>query len=62
MTDSLVGRRVRLDRCTDQYTRLQPGVEGTITSVDSLGTVHVNWDNGSRLGLIPGEDDWTVLE
>ncbi|MCD4556986.1 DUF4314 domain-containing protein [Schaalia sp. lx-100] len=24
--------------------------------VDSLGTIHVTWDNGSCLGLIPGVD------
>ena len=27
--------------------------------VDDVGTVHVRWDNGSTLGLVPGEDRWT---
>jgi hypothetical protein len=57
----LVGRRVRLERTTDEYTRLAPGAEGTITFVDSLGTLHVDWDDGSRLGLVTGEDRWTVI-
>lgn len=47
-----VGDRVTLIRSTDEYTRLQPGEQGTVTLVDALGTVHVDWDSGSRLGLV----------
>lgn len=57
----LVGRRVRLVRTTDSYTALIPGDEGTVDLVDDMGTVHVLWDNGSSLGLIPDEDQWTVI-
>jgi Domain of unknown function (DUF4314) len=53
-----VGGRVRLIACTDPHTRLHPGAEGTITLVDDMGTVHVRWDDGHTLGLIPGEDRW----
>ena len=28
------------------------GTEGTVIGVDDTGTVHVNWDNGSYLGVI----------
>ena len=37
-----------------------PGTRGIVTLVDGFGTVHVAWDDGSRLGLIPGEDQWEV--
>jgi len=57
----LEGRRVRLVRCTDEYTRIEPGELGTVTNVDDIGTVHVRWDGGSRLGLVEGEDEWEVL-
>ena len=57
----LVGRRVRLVRTTDSYTALVPGDEGTVDLVDDMGTVHVLWDNGSSLGLIPDEYQWTVI-
>lgn len=50
------GTRVELVSTTDPYTRLQPGTQGTVSSVDDIGTIHVNWDNGSGLGMIPGED------
>ena len=29
--------------------------------VDDIGTVHCNFDNGRRLGLIDGEDDFRAL-
>ncbi len=55
------GTRVRLRCLTDPHTRLRAGSEGTIMFIDSLGTVHVAWDCGSTLGLIPGEDSWETL-
>jgi Domain of unknown function (DUF4314) len=57
----LVGKRVELVRCTDQYTRLTPGEKGTVTFVDALGSVSVKWDSGSSLSLIPGEDAWKEI-
>jgi hypothetical protein len=56
------GQRVRLLRTSDEYTNLRPGDQGTVSFVDSLGTVHVNWDNGSNLGLVPGEDSYQVVQ
>ena len=50
------GTRVELISTTDPYTRLAAGTQGTVSSVDDIGTIHVNWDNGSSLGMIPGED------
>jgi Domain of unknown function (DUF4314) len=47
------GRRVRLLGFGEPDRRsLEPGTLGTIRSVDDLGTVHVEWDNGVRLGCI----------
>lgn len=53
--------RVRLVSHEDVHSSLLPGTEGTVSFVDSLGTVHVDWDDGSRLGLIPGVDRFEVL-
>jgi len=58
MKDSaLLGKRVRLVHCTDEHTRIQPGTEGEVRFVDSLGTVHVHWDDGSRLGMVEEAGD-----
>lgn len=51
------GTRVELMRMDDPFnTRLHPGCRGTVMSVDSIGTIHVQWDCGSSLGIVYGED------
>lgn len=57
-----VGKRVRLLHCSDEYTPLKRGALGTVRLVDDMGTVHVKWDDGSTLGMIPGVDNWEVLD
>lgn len=62
MTDPThVGATVELVHTTDAHTRLEPGARGRVVLIDGMGTVHVRWDDGSQLGLIPGEDDWRTL-
>ena len=56
------GDRVRLVKMDDPYTTLRPGDEGTVQHIDSIGTAHTRWDNGSGLGLVPGEDEWEVID
>ena len=50
------GTRVRLTKWNDTVTELPIGLKGTVDKVDDIGTVHVIWDNGFRLGVIIGED------
>ena len=57
MANELVGKRIMFVRSSDPYTKLKFGDEGVVTSVDSLGTVHTKWDNGSGLGMIESEGD-----
>jgi hypothetical protein len=57
----LLGRRIEIITCTDRYTNLVPGSQGTVTAVDSNGTVFAKWDDGSILGLIPAIDKWKYL-
>jgi hypothetical protein len=57
-----VDDRVELIHCSDPYTKLKPGDKGTVVLIDSRETVHVKWDNGSTLGLVPREDRWKVIE
>lgn len=49
--------RVRLVVMNDQYTHIPPGTLGTVIMVDDFGTVHVQWDNGSRLGVVADAGD-----
>ncbi|MHA1834128.1 MAG: DUF4314 domain-containing protein [Candidatus Baldrarchaeia archaeon] len=57
-----VGDRVELVYIDDPYTKLKPGDRGTVVSIDDLGTIHVKWDNGARLGLIPGRDSFKIIQ
>lgn len=36
----------------DPYTPLPKGLKGIVRHVDDLGTVHINWENGSTLGAV----------
>ena len=62
MKDQLKGKRIELISTTDPYTELKPGDQGTVDFADDVGTIHVSWDNGSQLGLVPGEDRYKLLE
>ena len=52
------GTPIRLLKLTDQYRTIPIGAEGTVSCVDDIGTVHVDWGGGSRLGLVPDEDEF----
>lgn len=51
------GCRVELVHMNDPFnTKLVPGCKGTVVAVDDIGTIHVQWDCGSSLGVAYGED------
>ena len=50
------GTRIVLDSMGDDPRPIAPGTKGTVRIVDDIGTVHCDFDNGRRLGLVPGED------
>ena len=55
------GMRIKLISMVDDPNPIPSGMEGTIILIDDAGIIHVNWDNGRRLGVIYGVDDY-VLE
>lgn len=55
------GTRIRLISMEDPYAPVPPGTEGVVHVVDDAGQLHMRWDNGRVLALIPGEDSFTVL-
>ncbi len=51
-----VGTRVELVKMDD--LQAPPiGAKGTVRGVDDTGSIMVDWDNGSRLNVVYGEDE-----
>ena len=55
------GTRIRLNSMNDPYAPVAPGTEGIVDLVDDAGGIHMKWDNGRTLAIVPGEDSFTVL-
>lgn len=56
------GTRICVDSMGDDPRPIESGTKGTVDWVDDIGTVHCNFDNGRRLGLIVGEDSFHVIQ
>lgn len=56
------GKGVRVELVSMEDTQAPPiGTLGTVTSVDDSGNIHVRWDTGSGLALVPFQDRWHKL-
>jgi hypothetical protein len=53
--------RIQLLYINDEYTNLTPGDQGVVNFIDDYRTIHIDWDNGSSLGLLPDCDEWRIL-
>ena len=64
MTTCKTGDRVRLLSMPDDPDPIPVGSVGTVTYVTTgpLAQVGVAWDSGRSLNLIPGEDQFEVIE
>lgn len=58
------GTRIKCIHMGDDFPCNQPvpdGSVGFVVKVDDTGTIHMQWENGSSLGLIVGEDQFEVI-
>lgn len=59
--DYQIGDRIVLTHMVDDPYPVPDGTRGTVHSVDDMGHIHVRWDNGSGLAVIPGVDKFRLL-
>lgn len=57
----LKGKRVRLISMGDDPDPIPSGTEGEVYHVGG-GVINVKWDNGRTIGLIVGEDKYSVID
>jgi hypothetical protein len=63
-----VGDRIKLVSTDNPYTRLKPGDSGVVWDITTfelsnqeIKQIWIHWDNGNRLALIEGKDEWEVI-
>ena len=59
MDETLKGKGITLIKMEDPYP-IESGAKGTIRGVDGIGQIHVDWDNGRSLALVPGVDLYQI--
>lgn len=55
------GTRLELLSMEDPWSPISPGTRGTVQLVDDQAQIHMSWDNGRSLALVPGEDSFRKL-
>ena len=59
------GTRILLNQMNDTYMdgkfAVQSGIRGTVDHIDDGGALHMRWDNGRSLPLMPEADDFRKL-
>ena len=51
------GTRIMLNHMDDKWA-VPPGTRGTVEYIDDGGHIHMRWDNGRSLSLVPEADDY----
>lgn len=55
------GTRILLLQIGDDPRPIDPNTRATVRVVDDIGTLHCDFDNGRKLGIVPGEDSFRKL-
>ena len=56
------GTIIELITIVDEYSNLKKGTRGTITAIDDIGQIHILWETGSTLALLPEIDTFKIIK
>lgn len=59
--DYPAGTKIQLISMRDEKYPVLPGTVGEVTHIDDMGSIHMKWQNGSSLALIPEVDSFRVV-
>ncbi len=54
------GTKIKLIKMYD-IQAVPPNTIGIVDHIDDIGTIHINWENGSSLGLIEDKDEFEII-
>lgn len=57
-----VGTKIKLNEMRNEKYAPKPMSIGVVTLVDDIGNIHMSWDCGSSLAIIPDLDDFEILK
>lgn len=55
-------QKIKCIKLEDSFNPVPSGTVGTVEYVDDANQIHMNWENGSSLALIPDLDEFEVIE
>ena len=56
-----IGTKIQLISMRDEKYPILPGTIGEVTHIDDMGSIHMKWQNGSSLALIPEVDSFKAV-
>lgn len=57
----IIGKRIKMIKMNNEPYPVEPGTMGTVKFIDDSGQIHVNWDNGRTLAIIPRIDEYQIM-
>lgn len=57
-----IGTRIKLLEDMGDSQPIKAGEMGTVDFIDSMGSLHMRWDNGSGLAIIPDVDKFEIIK
>lgn len=56
------GTKIELIKMYDYINPVPTGTKGVVERVDDIGTIHIIWENDSKMGLIADVDEFEIID